>query len=141
MLPDTSETKSNEFELWPAGWHEVTLHFAEEQWTNGPEPKQYLNVHFTNDSHKQPVFDKFFYQENCLWKLKALKKAIGVSDTEKRIEMLMGKRLQIKVAIREYKDDEQNEIKRYKPIEGESAKTEPEPKPNPHDGDKMPWDD
>lgn len=143
MLPDTSNVKNTEFELWESAWHEVTIHYAEERWTEGAEPKEYLNLQFINDQHKQPIFDKFFYQDNCLWKLRALKDAIGVAHSEKRIEPLIGKTLRIKVTTRTYKDEEQNEIKRYKPAEGEPAKPKagPEIKSNPSDGDKMPWDE
>jgi hypothetical protein len=125
MLPDTSNVKDGEFELWPAGWYNVVLHFAEEQ--TAKDGKEYLNVQFKNASGRI-IFDKFYYQDNCLWKLKALKKAIGVPDEEKRIEPSFGKCLQIKVAVREYKGEDQNEVKRYKPAEGEPVAT---PKPDP----------
>lgn len=137
-LPDTSNVEDKDFEVLPPGTYNVVLHHTEEQ--TSKSGKDFLNVQLRTDSNKV-IFDKCFYQDNCLWKLKSLKKAIGMPDTETRIEPYWGTRLVVKVSVRNYEGEDQNEVKQYKAIAGNAQpKSEPEKKPAPSD-DKMPWDD
>jgi hypothetical protein len=133
MLPDTSNVPDSNYETLPAGWYTVTLTDTEEKTSkNG---KDYLNVEFRTMEEK-PIWDKCFYNEEALWKLKSLKKAIGMADTETHIESYHGVKLQIKVKVRIYEGDEQNEVERYKAIEGTVLPPKAELKPAPVEDDE-----
>ena len=140
MLPDTSGIEDKDFEVLPAGWYDVVLHYTDEQ--TSKSGKEFLNIQFRTDNNRV-IFDKCFYQENCLWKLKSLKKAIGMPDTETEIKDYWGTRMKVKIKVREYEGEEQNDVERYKAMEGTPVAMNPETKPkfDPNNGEKMPWDE